>query len=413
MRRFVRLNRSILSLAVLGAACGLMTNPAAAQQAAQPGAQTRGTFAAQGAQAAQGQYPAAQNPPRQVSQGQLTQAQLTQAQQAQAQQAQAQQAPAQQATAQQAQGLPGQAGVGQNAAALALGNAAGVPVVQGDGAVNPVSPFPPLNEQWQAYLDKVLTAWEKKSGEVTRYACKFRRWQYDPSLVQNSAYTIADGVVKYMQPDKGLFRVDELVYYSGTKDNKPDYRENKQKKFGEYWICDGKYVHILDQNEKKCVKHELPPQMRGNAIYLSPLPFLFGVKADEIKKRYWIRPLPLPEDRKNEIWLEAYPRRADDAANYQRVQVVLDVSDLMPKGLIVFLPNWRPEAKHSELYEFNDRQVNENLLQRLNIFQQEFIPAEPPKDWTVIVEPFQPQQAAPPSSEPRVAAPPATGVPVR
>ncbi|MGN6544917.1 MAG: TIGR03009 domain-containing protein, partial [Aureliella sp.] len=382
MRRFTRFNSSIRCLALLASACGLLAQPAAGQQPGRSGG-------------AQAQYVAGQF--------------------AQTQAAQAQSAPGVQGQAAQAQAMQGQAAgaavPGAAAAGAAVAGAAGsLPADSGDGAVNPVAPFPPLNEQWQAYLDKVLAAWEQKSGEVTRYSCTFKRFQYDPTLVEKDAYTVAAGVVKYMNPDKGLFRVDELVYYSGRdKNNKPQYKENTQRKFGEYWICDGKYVHILDQNEKKCTKHELPPSMRGHAIYLSPLPFLFGVKAQEIKSRYWVRPLPTPEGRKDEVWLEAYPRRADDAGNYQRVQVVLDLKDFMPKGLIVFLPNWRPDAQHSELYEFEDRKINQNVLERLNIFQQEFIPAEPPKDWKVIVEPYQ----APQSEEPRVATPPAAAAPVR
>jgi hypothetical protein len=77
------------------------------------------------------------------------------------------------------------------------------------------------------------------------------------------------------------------------------------------------------------------------------------------------------------------------------------------------LPNWRPQAQHIEQYEFDNREINQNVLQRLNIFQQQFIPAEPPKDWTVIIEPYQPQQAAPQSAEPRVATPPAAATPIR
>ena len=294
------------------------------------------------------------------------------------------------------------------------------PVGSGNGLsdpaeiVNPVAPFPPLNAEWQAYLDKVLEAWEKQTGEFARFSCNFRRYQFDPTLVQEHPYTMAAGSIKYMKPDQGLFRADQLVYYSGLdKEQKPQYKENPQKQFGEYWICDGKYVHVLDQNEKKCTKYELPPAMRGNAIYLSPLPFLFGVKADDIKTRYWIHPLPLPKDRTNEVWLEAYPRRADDAANYQKVQVVLDLKDFLPKGLIVFLPNWRAEAQHREVYEFSDRRINGGLLQNLNLFKQEFIPKDLPKDWKVIIEPYQAPQAAPQSEAPRVAAPPASTAPLR
>ncbi len=306
----------------------------------------------------------------------------------------------------QAGQMQGQPQPGQAGGANITMQREGVQAIDPNGVVNIVAPFPPLNKDWQDYLDKALALWEEKSGAVQRYECTFKRFQYDPTLTQEHAYTVAAGVLKYLKPDKGLFKVEQLVYYKGLdKEQKPQYLENPDKQFGEYLICDGKYVHEMDQNQKKCIKRELPPQMQGNAIHLSPLPFLFGVKAAEVQTRYWIRPLAPPEGRKNEVWLEAYPRRADDAANYQRVQVVIDINDWMPKALIVYLPNWRPNAPHRELYEFENRQINagSGMLQKLNPFQQEFIPSVP-ADWKVIVEPFQ---SAPPEQEPRVATPPA------
>ncbi len=282
-----------------------------------------------------------------------------------------------------------------------------------EGMVNPVPPFEPLKPEYQDYLDRVLAKWEEESSKVNRYECEFLRYQFDPSLVTQHAYTVAAGTVKYMKPDKGLFKVNEIVYYKTEDENKqPKYEVNAQKQFGEYWICDGQYVHVLDQNEKKCTKYQLPPHMRGQAIHMSPLPFVFGVKATELKARYWLRPLNPPADRKNEVWLEVYPRRADDAANYQRLQVVIDLQDWMPKGLIVFLPNYRPEAPHRELYEFKKRSINAaNLMSAL--FQREFIPQDPPKDWKVIVEPYQPAEAEAKPAEPRVANPPGNNPPLR
>jgi TIGR03009 family protein len=395
MRLNVRKLTSKFAVALLGSAALPLavfsfTSPLCAQQP-----QSGAGYANPAARYAGGQAPA-------------TAQQIMAQQYAQSATGQATNGPSPQAQAPQAAGAQvanPQAAAPQAATPQASG---GQPLTDPGGLVNPVAPFPALNAEWQAYLDKVLDAWEKKTSEFSRFSCTFKRYQFDPTLVQAYPYTMALGSIKYMKPDQGLFRADQLVYYSGLdNEQKPQYKENPQKKFGEYWICDGQYVHVLDQNEKKCTKYELPPAMRGNAIYLSPLPFLFGVKAEDIKSRYWIRPLPLPKDRTNEVWLEAFPRRADDAANYQKVQVVLDLKDFMPKGLIVFLPNWREEAQHREVYEFSDRRTNETLLEKLDLFKKEFIPKDLPEDWKVIIEPYQAPQAAPSGETPRVATPPA------
>ena len=326
----------------------------------------------------------------------------------------------------QMQVQPGQPGQVQNPAGPAMAGQPVIPVVNpqqaaaiiaaqqqalAQGMVNPVAPFPPLNQQWQAFLDQVLTKWEAESGKVEKFQCEFKRFQYDPTIVGPEHYTVAQGELKYLKPDKGLLKINELAYHSG-KGPKGDaqYAVNPQNQFGEYWICDGENIYDMNRNGKVCTIHQLPPNMRGVGIQASPLPFIFGVKKKELEARYWIQPLPQPKDRPNEIWLEVYPRRADDAANYVKLQVVLDLKDWMPMGLIVFGTQWTPQSQHRELYQFEKRVVNAtNILPA--IFQKEFIPAKPPADWKVIKEKYQEPQAEQPG-EPKVAAPQQPGAPV-
>lgn len=272
-------------------------------------------------------------------------------------------------------------------------------------------PFPQLSPQEQQYLEQVLTVWEQRTEKVTHFECDFKRWQYDPLVHAESPSTIAAGKIKFMDPDKGLFKVSEIKHVAGKGSN-PEYRVDPNAQFGEHWICDGNWVHVLDANTKKAVRYELPPSMRGEAIYRSPLPFLFGVKADEIMQRYWIHPVTPPEG-DDSVWLEAYPKRADDAGNYKKVQIVLDRKDILPKALIVFLPNWRPEQAHREIYEFSNRNDNANsgawnAIQR-TVLQKEFIPTKLPGDWEVIEEPY-----IPPEQQPnQIAQPPVQNAPLR
>ena len=259
-------------------------------------------------------------------------------------------------------------------------------------------PFENLTQPQQQYLDQVLNVWEQSTKKIERFQCNFKRWIYDPA--QNTGADAAakgEGVIRFMQPDKGLFKVEKVEFFSGRDDKQAaTYRENERQKFGEYWLCDGDYVHILDRNEKKCLKVQLPPDMRGQQIHLSPLPFLFGVKAADIKSRYWVRPIAPPQG-SSDVWLETYPKRPDDAGNYSRVQIVLDAKEVLPKALIVFLPNWRPNQQHREVYEFSDRDKDWNMLDQMKskLFKEEFIPQALPKDWEIVVEPYQEPQAGP------------------
>lgn len=403
-----------------------------------PGAPASGTkvqskqlqqmFQAQSAQN-QAQYAARQQAAGQPTQQQPQQAgqpgmrqQLGQGQLGQGQAGQGQAQAGQPIAGQGQPGVQGQGGAGQtngqNSARVPLSpeQAAAITAAQelaaSGGGINPVPPFEQPSPEWQEWLEKVLVKWEAESSKVQKFQCEFQRFQFDPTLSATEHYTFAQGELKYMQPDKGLFKVNTLKYLAGKDDKgQSKYELNRKKEFGEYWICDGQNVHLLDRNEKTCTIYQLPPAMRGVGIQASPLPFVFGVKKDELKSRYWINPLPPPKDRPNEIWLEVYPRRAADASNYLKLQVVLDMRDWMPMGLIVFMPNWRPEAQHRELYQFEKRVVNAtNILPQM--FQKEFIPAKPPADWKVIEEKYQEPQAQQPADQPRVAQPPQPGAPV-
>ncbi len=280
------------------------------------------------------------------------------------------------------------------------------------------APFDPLTSEQSDYLDVVLNTWEQRTGRIQQYQCTLSRWQYDPSIDPTSPAIIDKGVLQYAKPDKGLFRIDSRQALV-KKGPEPEYRASD--KYGEYWICDGEYIHIRDRNEMKALKVQLAPEQRHQGIHKSPLPFLFGVKADEIKRRYWIRPVKPPEG-SSDVWLEAWPKQLDDAGNYSRVQVVLDPQEVLPKALIVFLPHWEAQFPHREVYEFTDRKQEWNLLDAMKqkLFMKEFIETNLPSSWQVIVEPYidpqeagQPGQGSPTAQQQRVASPPAAQTPLR
>ena len=77
----------------------------------------------------------------------------------------------------------------------------------------------------------------------------------------------------------------------------------------ERWVCTGKSVFEFNYKQSQLIERRLPPELQGKAITNGPLPFLFGVKAKQLKARYWMR-VVTPEDRvkTGEVWLEAWPK---------------------------------------------------------------------------------------------------------
>lgn len=311
---------------------------------------------------------------------------------------------------------PGQRAAGQVQAPIAgqMQGAAPTQAVPINGAVqNPAAapsvpmgqaPFPALDPAHQKYLDEVLAAWENSTKGIDRFQCKFLRWQYDPTKTNDPSafYTGATGILRYMAPDKGLFKVEELQFRKQKQDGTWGY-EKIADQFGEWWICDGQSVHLYDQTQKVAKKYLLPPNMRGAEVFNSPLPFVFGVNAQKVNARFWIRPLQPPNN--NVILLEAYPKHQSDAMNYHHVSVYLDRKEMLPVSIVIHLPNWTPQPQndHREVFEFRDREVNAGLLAKFTeaVFRQSFIPIEPPKGWTVQEVPFVPED----DEAQRVAAP--------
>ena len=280
--------------------------------------------------------------------------------------------------------------------------------------MDPFAKTPP-SPQEQADLDKVLNYWERSTADIERYSCKFLRWQYNSSdnfvaelaqklgrNIREVNVTTASGELKYMAPDKGMFKIDMLLKLTGQLDAKsqPEYK-NFNGIFGEWWLCDGERVYEYDRSNKRCTRFTMPPELKGAGILESPMPFMFGVKAEKIKARYWVRLLPAPKDaqgrqRDDLFLLEAHPKFQADAVNYHHVQIFLDREMFLPVMLIKYNPEHVDEPNevlkdNREVFQFSDRAKNASLLQKINdvIFRNEFIPFDV-KDWNVEDRVFAP-----------------------
>ncbi len=258
----------------------------------------------------------------------------------------------------------------------------------------PQAPFPPLPKQHQEYLDQVLKYWEHSSSQIKRYRCQFTRWEYnpvfgprqDPRTGVTPANTIATGRVQFQTPDKGMYEVQKLFAYEAPRvaGGEPQYVPQQAEGF-EKWICDGKSVFEFDYQQKKLHQQELPAQLQGKAIADGPLPFLFGAKVSKIKSRYWIRVIT-PKDVQGEYWLEAFPKRGEDARNYKRIEIYIAQEDFLPKGMRIFPPNFNAKTNPSSTaFTFEKRDINfidPKKLDVLQIFSRAFHSPNPPnREW--------------------------------
>jgi TIGR03009 family protein len=289
------------------------------------------------------------------------------------------------------------------------------------GQVIQQRPFPELTPVEQQTIDQILAYWEQETAKIERFSCEFSRWEFDSQApgVQELAkqlgrgdVTVAAsrGVVRFQKPDRGLFKTEVYTKMTGalSKDRQVELKVDPNNS-GEWVVCDGKFVWDYDRKEKIRTKLELPPEMQGLGIMNSPLPFLFGVKAEEIKARYWVRAIsPGTENGRpveNKYAIEAYPKYPVDAVNYHHVQIVLDRDMFLPELMVLYMPEWSDQAVNANgvvieprdkrmVYQFANRQINANIFQKLSerVFQTDFIPIDPGAGWKTNEIPYLPVQ---------------------
>jgi TIGR03009 family protein len=270
--------------------------------------------------------------------------------------------------------------------------------------VAPKAPAPPsqppvpkgfaLSESQQRLLDQVLLKWEKQSDKVKTFKCSFSRWEYDPTWgpkAHDFQTSKGEGEIKYAAPDRGEFQITELFEYDSKK---VDYVRKTEGL--DYWVCNGKAIFEFNSQKKQLIERRLPPELQGKAITDGPLPFIFGAKADQLKRRYWMRDATPKEEVGKTIWLDAVPKFQQDAANYQRATVVLTEADCMPFALRIFLPGGSSDTA----YKFKNIKVND-ILGKLDFTAPRLSATQVLMNWKHIVEkdPAEEQKAAPPAPE--------------
>ncbi len=259
-------------------------------------------------------------------------------------------------------------------------------------AQQPQRPFPELDAEHIQFIDDLLDHWQKTSGQVNLYTCEFRRWDYDPTFCNYrdpatnrlAAFSIADGKVRYASPDKGMFETTSVWDFAGPPeqeggDAKYEQRESEAANH-EKWICDGRSIFEFDFKNKVLYEVEIPDEMQGNGLANSPLPFLFGVDKELLKERYWLRVIT-PQGVQDEYWLEAWPKKIDDARTYKKLEIILAAEDFLPKMLHLYAPNY-DEVKNpiSRVFEFGNRKMNSQLA-KMQAFLRVFVRPQTPIGW--------------------------------
>lgn len=276
----------------------------------------------------------------------------------------------------------------------------------------------PLPADEQQYIEKVLDYWQQTSDRVKQYKCDFLRYEYDTTKVNirdpqtNQLYASqqAAGEIRFAAPDKARFETTRVFRFTAPPEVKGGDAKYEPleghtiwgRNIHECWVCTGEAVYDFDFELKARYKSTIPPELRGN-VAESPLPFLFGAKKQDVMNRYWVRYIPKYETDaqgqqkliENEIWLDIYPKRIQDAQTYSKVELILSADDFMPLAIHMYAPNYNPAKNNysSNYFLFQNRKINGRLTAVRDWFNR-FVEPTVPATWRKVDRQSAPTQSA-------------------
>lgn len=208
-------------------------------------------------------------------------------------------------------------------------------------------------------LETLLQEWERVSAKFEKLSGSHTRIEFNNVFAQE---TYAQGQFYYESPDKGRIDIEPFP----LKEGQPAQRANPKngQKFAikaasaAKWICTGEEVLQINEVDKTVEAFPLPPDLRGKNIIHGPLPFLFGMKADEAKRRFELS-FTDPEKNTNEIVrITAIPRQMMDHENFREAHIILDRRQFVPKAVKLIDPSGNVET----VYMFREININQANL---------------------------------------------------
>ena len=266
---------------------------------------------------------------------------------------------------------------------------------------NRVIPFF-LNADEQKELDEFLARWERYSAAVHRYDVSFNLFLYDstiPGAQPNRPYKTAFGYFKYnANPRRFVYAVEGE--WQGETQIKWDDKKNPNV-LAEKVIIDERSVYQYDYKTQTLRQIDVPPEMIGKGIADSPLPLIFGAKADDLKRRFSMQIEKVP-GRDDIIWLHARPLQIEDQQEFKELEILLDKKSLTAQGL----KQWDINGKAYRAFELQTPQINRRVISVLQDIAEWFTPDAPrgwkrdKMDWIIPPSPVpaaqQPQMGNPP-----------------
>ncbi|MBP3556537.1 MAG: hypothetical protein J6K20_02395 [Thermoguttaceae bacterium] len=207
----------------------------------------------------------------------------------------------------------------------------------GSGAVANAFVPPPahykLSENDQLKLDEFLAHWENFGQGIKQVSCDVHMMEFDGGLLQqDSKKPVAHnwGLFRFKAPNQLLYHIKgEFSYANAESGSDAVWQEGKNEL---KIVLDGKSLTQYDYENKKAVVYPLAEDEQNLDLTMDngQFPLFFVAKAETLKNRFYLRLVTPASKRQSEVWIEAFPRYARDAQQFQSIVVILGLKDMQP-----------------------------------------------------------------------------------
>jgi TIGR03009 family protein len=167
-------------------------------------------------------------------------------------------------------------------------------------------------------IDQHLRAWEQEMRKIRTLKAVLERIEKDKLGQTPRQYT---GHAQYMKAGTGPTAMNLALM---------EMKVAGKNEMAEKLIWTGTHLYQFLPAQKEIRRYELPQRKPGQVAGDNFLSFLFGVSAEEARKRYT---LTLCKEDQWYIYIDLAPRSATDRADFTRARVVLSRSSYLPRQL--------------------------------------------------------------------------------
>lgn len=191
----------------------------------------------------------------------------------------------------------------------------------------------------QGRLEEFLQQWSQHVGDVETFSVRFQRIAYNATF---RSKTRQSGSFLYVGPHQWEYRLDD-----GSE------RLLRDGGWLFLFLSATNTVFRIDINELRAVVGR--GLLFATTVCLiseaPPMPFLLGLRLDELQEKYRIE---ITKEDDDAIWLALHPHRKDDDQFLRRAQLLIDKETFRPRAAKLHNPN----GKGSTVFVFDEMEIN-------------------------------------------------------